>query len=129
MAHQTTLWPFFDKISDWRADRVLYQGICDVVFRQRLRISRTYRQKPDPLEDLTPDECRKTYRFYPHVIDELSSWCLANNLGGTTTKRSNSLSVQTRLCAALLYFASGNFFRCPLCITKLILSFYILFSV
>ena len=68
--NKTSSWPVFDTMEQFKPCYVRYSYI-DLDYRKTLRRERLLKDRNDPFYQLTADEVKRKYKFFPHTINDI----------------------------------------------------------
>ena len=100
----TGSWPVMDSLEKFKPKYVYYSRI-DLDYRKTLRRERLLTLRIDPFSNLTLEEIKKKYKFFPHTITDILE-LVADDLE-RVMRRSNPLTPKQIVCIALYVLGHG----------------------
>ena len=106
-SNETSSWPVFDTMEQFKPCYVRYSYI-DLDYRKTLRRERLLKDRNDPFYQLTVDEVKRKYKFFPHTINDIVN--LVGKDFQKHTHRNNPLTPKQSVCVALYCLGHGMVF-------------------
>ena len=106
LGNYTSSWPALDTLDKFKP-RYTHYYWADLDYRKRLRRERLLQAREDPFSQLSPDDIKIKYKFYPHTIMDIIK--LVGDDFNKTTKRNNPFTTKQCVCLALYVLGHGKY--------------------